>query len=117
MRSARARRPRDDDETKTTRRRRETTTRRREPRAREGGRRRLVLEDRLARANMASAVVDEIAVDASEGRPGEYDLAGFGKDWVDALVERAFGSALRAKPGFYPSCKFVIGGQSTMTIC
>ena len=51
---------------------------------------------------MASAVVDEIAVDASEGRPGEYDLAGFGKDWVDALVERAFGSALRAKPGFYP---------------
>ena len=105
MRSARARRPRDDDET-TTR----DDDEAREPRAREGGRRLLVLEDRLARANMASAVVDEIAVDASEGRPGEYDLAGFGKDWVDALVERAFGSALRAKPGFYPSCKFVIGG-------
>ena len=28
-----------------------------------------MLEDRLARANMASAVVDEIAVDASEALP------------------------------------------------
>ena len=68
-----------------------------------------MLEDRLARANMASAVVDEIVVDASEGRPGST-TSRVREGRVDALVERAFGSALRAKPGFYPSCKFVIGG-------
>ena len=39
-----------------------------------------MLEDRTrARANMASAVVDEIAVDASEGRPGSTTSRGSGR--------------------------------------
>ena len=59
---------------------------------------------------MAHALASEIALDADEGRHGEYDLAGFGKEWVDAACAATFADALRSKRGFYPSCKFVIGG-------
>ena len=69
-----------------------------------------MLEDRLARANMASAVVDEIAVDASEGRPGSTTSRGSGRTGSTPSSSARSGGALRAKPGFYPSCKFVIGG-------
>ena len=59
---------------------------------------------------MSAALAETIARDAADGRAGEYDLAGFGEAWVDALVEAAFATPTRARGGFYASCKFIVGG-------
>ena len=59
---------------------------------------------------MSAALVEEIARDSADGRAGEYDLAGFNDAWVRALVQGAFAAPMRAKGGFYMSCKFIIGG-------
>ena len=58
----------------------------------------------------AAEIAAAIARDAADGRAGEYDLAGFGEAWVDALVDAAFAAPTRAKGGFYASCKFIVGG-------
>ena len=59
---------------------------------------------------MASALVDEIRADALDGKHGEYDLAGFTREWTEALVRGAFAEAMPAKRGFYAHAKFVVGG-------
>lgn len=59
---------------------------------------------------MASAMVDAIRADALDGTHGEYDLAGFTREWTEALVRGAFAEAMPAKRGFYAHAKFVVGG-------
>ena len=59
---------------------------------------------------MASSTIDEILADALDGKNGEYDLAGFTREWTEALVRGAFAEAVPAKRGFYAHAKFVVGG-------
>jgi hypothetical protein len=60
---------------------------------------------------MAQAVIDEIFADALDGRPStDVDLAGFTKEWAETLVRGAFAEGVKCASGFYPSCKFIIGG-------
>lgn len=57
---------------------------------------------------MASALIDEIKLNASNGDSEQYDLAGFTPGWLHDLVGSCLGTTLPAKS--YVACKFVIGG-------